>query len=151
MKKAFTLVEVLITVSILGILAAIVLPQFRSHAQAARESAAKDTLRILRNAIEHYAATHEDIAPGYPANDPSSSPGTRFFWMQMIRDRDYLSDEPVNPFSGQVTLKIITNAETFPVEAVETDTYGWIYKPATKEVRLNWSGTDSGGISYFDY
>ena len=51
MKRAFTLVEILIVVALLGILAAIALPTFQDHIQQARESAAKDNLRILRNAI----------------------------------------------------------------------------------------------------
>ena len=63
MKKAFTLIEILIVVSILGILSAIVFPEFQAQAQQSRESAAKDNLRILRNAIEIYAAEHNDI-PG---------------------------------------------------------------------------------------
>ena len=47
MKKAFTLVETLIVVAILGILTAIALPTFRGHIAEAKESAAKDILRIL--------------------------------------------------------------------------------------------------------
>lgn len=74
MKKAFTLVEILIVVAILGILAAIVLPQFQSHTQQAKESAAKDNLRILRNAIELYAAQHDGVPPGYPNGDTTASP-----------------------------------------------------------------------------
>ncbi len=70
-KYAFTLVEILIVVAILGILAAIVLPTFQDHVQQARESAAKDNLRILRNAIEVYAAQHNDVPPGYPNDDQS--------------------------------------------------------------------------------
>ena len=80
MKKAFTLVEVLIVVAILGILAAIVLPVFRSHSQKAKESAAKDNLRILRNTIEIYAAQHNGIPPGYKNNDPSQLAATAFFY-----------------------------------------------------------------------
>ncbi|RKY11715.1 MAG: hypothetical protein DRP65_03460, partial [Planctomycetota bacterium] len=50
MKKAFSLVELLIVVAILGILAAIVVPEFQTYTQQAKEAAAKDNLRILRNA-----------------------------------------------------------------------------------------------------
>ena len=64
MKKAFTLVEILIVTAILGIMAAIVMPLFAGHVQLAKEAAAKDNLRILRGAIERYAAEHNDIPPG---------------------------------------------------------------------------------------
>ncbi|GAH74356.1 unnamed protein product, partial [marine sediment metagenome] len=72
MKKAFTLVEILIVVAILGILAAIVIPQFQAHSQEAKEAAAKDNLRILRNAIELYAVQHGGVPPGYPADNPDA-------------------------------------------------------------------------------
>ncbi len=149
MKKAFTLVEVLIVVAILGILAAIVIPQFQSHSQEAKEAAAKDNLRILRNAIELYAAQHNDVAPGYPDNDPSQSPGAVRFYIVVVSD--YLSKRPKNPFNDRHQIKAILNNEDFPTEPVNTDLYGWVYKAATKEIRLNWPGTDSAGVAYFDY
>ncbi|MHC4236894.1 MAG: type IV pilin protein, partial [Planctomycetota bacterium] len=48
----------MIVVTILGSLAAIVIPEFSGHIQKAKESAAKDNLRILRQAIERYAQDH---------------------------------------------------------------------------------------------
>ena len=69
------------------------------------------------------------------------------FFMQLVNDGNYLSKRVENPFSGLIPAKIITNTEAFPTEPVETDGYGWIYKPATKEIRLNWAGTDEDGVS----
>ena len=151
MKKAFSLVEVLIVVAILGILAAIVVPQFQSNTQQAREAAAKDNLRILRNQIELYAARHGGVPPGYPNNDPSMSPSNHAFATQMITDGNYLSKMPVNPFNGKTVIKMVSDGEDFPTEPLVTSLYGWIYQPATKTIKLNWPGTDSEGISYFSY
>jgi general secretion pathway protein G len=64
-KKAFSLIELMIVVSILGIMAAIVAPLFRDNIQKTKEAAAKDSLRILRTAIEAYAAKNNGISPGY--------------------------------------------------------------------------------------
>jgi len=151
MKKAFTLVEILIVVAILGILAAIALPHFQSHTQQAKESAAKDNLRILRNAIELYAAQHNDVPPGYPNNNPSLSPSNHPFAIQMVGIGKYLSEIPANPFSSKTTIQLIDNNEEFPAEPSGTGLYGWVYKPATKTIKLNWPGTDSQGTAYFDY
>ena len=63
--KAFTLVELMIVVAILGILAAIVIPQLQGNTIKARESAAKDTLRTWRSQIEFYKMQHNGKAPGY--------------------------------------------------------------------------------------
>ena len=152
MKKSFTLVEILIVVAILGILAAIVLPTLQGHITEAKESAAKDNLRILRNAIGIYAAQHNGISPGYPNDNPSLTPTYKNFYLQMYGTGKYLSDSPVNPFNEKDTIKVVFNGEDFPTEPVEPFLlYGWVYKPATKTIKLNWLGTDSAGVTYFDY
>jgi prepilin-type N-terminal cleavage/methylation domain-containing protein len=149
-RDAFSLVELLITISIVGILAAIIVPTFQSHTQEAKESAAKDNLRILRNTIERYAAQHNDVAPGYSGNDPTQSVAQMSLRIQLI-DGNYLSAFPVNPFNNISLFRKIQNNEDFPTEPMSIDLYGWIYKAQTKEIRLNWTGTDSEGILYFDY
>ncbi len=152
MKKAFTLVEVVIVVAILGIVAAIAVPQFQNHTQQARESAAKDNLRILRQAIERYAIEHNGVPPGYPNNDTSRSPNYLALRMQMINSGNYLSQMPENPFNNIDEIRLLDNGEIFPESPEQTDTHGWIYQPSTKTIRLNWEGTDSQtGQSYFDY
>src|SRR5687768_15803833 len=62
-KKGFTLVEILIVVIILGILAAIVIPQFTNASQDARKSAVASTVQTLRSQIELYKLQHGDTLP----------------------------------------------------------------------------------------
>ena len=54
LKKAFTLIEILIVVILLGILAAVVVPQFLDTADTARQSAADTTERMLKSQVELY-------------------------------------------------------------------------------------------------
>ena len=138
----------LIVISILGIMAAIVLPTFQSHLQKAKEAAAKDNLRILRTTIEAYAAKNNGIPPGYPDNDPTQEPRPVDVFRQLADPGEYLQSMPENPFNGMSGLRAY-GIVAFPTEADGTS--GWLYKPATKEIRLNWTGTDSEGISYFEY
>jgi len=168
MKKAFTLMEILIVVAILGILAAIVIPTFSGHIQEAKEAAAKDDLRILRNAIGLYAAQHNNVPPGYLLGKSFLSPVFPYFRLQLLYSTNkdggtaaigadgyplgpYLSDLPKNPFKKASTgiLKMIANGQDMPAEA--TGTYDWIYKAATKDIRLDWPGTDSKGVPYYSY
>ena len=148
MKRAFTLVEVLIAVAILGILAAIVVPRLQGHITEARESAAKDNLRILRNAIERYAAQHNDVPPGYPSDNPDAPALFGAFYISMVR-ANYISEIPTNPLNDLRTVRVIFDSD--PLPPAPTGEYGWIYKPATKRIRLDWPGTDKDGIRFYDY
>jgi general secretion pathway protein G len=62
-RKGFTLVEILIVVIILGILAAIVIPQFTNASQDARRSALASTVQSVRSQIELYKLQHGDALP----------------------------------------------------------------------------------------
>ena len=70
----FTLVELLIVVVILGILAAVVIPQFSDSSDSAREAALKSNLGTLRSAIELYKADHGDY-PGLNASSGGTCTG----------------------------------------------------------------------------
>ncbi len=62
-KSGFTLVEILIVVVILGILAAIVIPQFSSASEAAKASSLKSTLQTVRSQLELFQVQHGGAYP----------------------------------------------------------------------------------------
>ena len=61
--RGFTLVEILIVVIILGILAAIVIPQFTNASTEARSSNVLSQLQTMRSQIELYKLQHNDVPP----------------------------------------------------------------------------------------
>src|SRR3954451_13078256 len=71
-KTGFTLVEILIVVIILGILAAIVIPQFTNASQDARESSLLSQLQTLRSQIELYKLQHMDKLPNLVGGGPGN-------------------------------------------------------------------------------
>jgi len=58
-KKGFTLIELLIVVAIIGILAAIAIPQFSSYRQKAYNSASISDLKNSKTALESYYADNQ--------------------------------------------------------------------------------------------
>jgi len=83
--RGFTLIELLIVVVIIGILAAIAIPQFSSTKEKALDTTAKADLRNLMSAEEGYFSTNQfymtvSVAAGGTAsisgtNDFGASPG----------------------------------------------------------------------------
>ncbi len=63
-RLGFTLVELLIVVIILGILAAVVIPQFTSSTDDAKLSTLDMNLAEMRNAVELYYHQHGGVYPG---------------------------------------------------------------------------------------
>ena len=64
-KSGFTLVEILIVVVILGILAAIVIPQFTEASTDAKEARMLSDLQSVRSQIELYKIQHNDELPTF--------------------------------------------------------------------------------------
>jgi type II secretion system protein G len=149
MKKAFTLVELLIVVAILGILAAVVVPNIQNHVQHAKESAAKTNLFQLREAIGRYAAEHNDVPPGYPDNNAIGTPSSSRLYRQLTNNSKYLSGIPENPFNKKTSISIISNSDNFPISP--DNTTGWIYQPSQRIIKINTTGVDLSGCAYYDY
>lgn len=149
MRRAFSIAELLIVVCIIGILAAMVLPAFQNNATEAKVVSARNNLRALRGAIELYAAGHKGVPPGYPDNDPSSHPTYDDFVRQVTIEKTCLPMVPRNPFNGWNTIRVLANHETLPTEA--TGDYGWVYKPSSRTILLDWPGQDDNAVRYFDY
>ena len=61
---AFTLVEILLVVVILGVLAAIVIPQFSSATSEAHLNTLMGNLQTFRSQIQLYKVQHYDLLPG---------------------------------------------------------------------------------------
>ena len=165
-EKAFTLVEVILVVTILGILAALVMPTFQGHLVKARESAAKDNLRAIRSQIELYKLQHKGIPPGYVngsgaptallelqftattaetgAASPSTVPSDPYLY------GPYVKRLPENSFNKLSNIVYVPEATAFSA-AVDGTSSGWLYKKETGEFKINWTGTDSKGTAFYDY
>jgi prepilin-type N-terminal cleavage/methylation domain-containing protein len=164
--RAFTLVEILVVVVLLGVLAAIVIPSVAHSTTTARESALASDLALLRRFVLIYTSQHMEVAPGYPNGDTTATPtGDAFLAQATLSSKDtgqtaargtpgytygpYLSRLPVNPLNDLDTVEMVPNGQAFPAAA--DGSYGWICKPETGEVRPDNVGTNGAGVAYYGY
>ena len=136
-RKAFTLIEILIVVVILGILAAVVIPQFTNAADEANNAGVRTQLQTLRSQVELYRAENG----AYP--DLANSG-----WTPLING-GYLPGPPKNPLTG---------SSSFGTGATD----GWQFGPFEVDSKNMWAAsndankralianTQAGG-TYHDY
>ena len=140
-NKGFTLVEILIVVVILGILAAIVIPQFTQASTDAKLSSLTSNLQSIRSQIELYKIQHNDQLPGA---------GTASLLEALTGKTDidgavgsdygpYLQSIPVNPFNNLATI-----SEGSALVSPGDNTTGWYFNndTATDEAGSFWANDD---------
>jgi general secretion pathway protein G len=152
-KSGFTLVEILIVVVILGILAAIVIPQFSEASTEAKESRLVSDLQSMRSQIELYKIQHNDDLPGV---------GTASFTDAMTMYTDvagalalvqapadgvygpYIQKIPTNPWND---LDTVTTAAADPGVAGDA---GWFFNSTTGHFRADDTLSCADGTPHID-
>jgi general secretion pathway protein G len=121
-RKAFSLVELVVVILILGILAAVAAPKMFDTAGDARQNGTRQSLNVLRNAIELYKAQNGS----YP---PAATLATTL--------KPYIK----GPFPGvQIGANQNTNVVSSsqnPIASPEAGGAGWAYNPTTGDVVVN--------------
>jgi general secretion pathway protein G len=153
--RGFTLVEILIVVVILGILAAIVIPQFTNASESAKSSSLSSQLQTIRSQLELYQVQHNGNYPDLSVASTIDADGNT--WNPLTKPTDlngainvlsgafgpYLQQSPSNGFipgTGTPPLNITVNQlgdGTGVVAAPGFTNVGWAYSMDTGEIKAN--------------
>jgi len=137
--SGFTLVEILIVVVILGILAAIVIPQFSTASEEARSSNIVTQLQSIRSQLELYQIQHAGDYPTLAQMWDNLTTATEIDGTAGNGDSNdlgpYLQRDPVNAFEASST-----------VAAAAAAGVGWQYTEATGQIMAVMEATKAADL-----
>lgn len=123
-RRGFTLVELVIVVLVIGILTAVAAPKMMNTASNARTNGTKQSLMVLRDALE--LSRSQSPTGAYPTT------ATIVTSLQT-----YLSGPfPISQV-GTNQNAAVANSTQNPIATVEAGAFGWAYNQTTGEIRVN--------------
>ena len=159
--RAFSLVEMIVVIMIIGIITAIALPRFSRGVGSSGAAALHQDLAVLRGAIGFYSAEHRGVFPAAESDGVNSAHSEASFVQQMTQFTDsngqaqdtsdatyrygpYLRKGmpalPVGPYAGATGVEVVTGA-TVPA-FVADNTVGWVYNDITGNIIPNLSAAN---------
>lgn len=129
-QRGFTLIELMVVVTIVGILAGIAMVQVKNMQRKARETALMDNLHQMRKAIDNFYADKQR----FPGSLDELVP-------------DYLRKIPPDPITDQADWEAIVETPD-PDAPQETDEFGSPAAPGVIDVKSKAPGTALNGTPY---
>jgi general secretion pathway protein G len=142
-KSAFTLVELVVVIMILGILAAIAAPRVLGASDKATDNSVRQTLSVIRDAIDRYVADHNGILPG--------ADGTETTFLSDIRDYIRGGVLPMCPVDGSGYNDVYMLADgDAPGANSGVGTHAYCYNHETGEFHVNCPDLSSDGVTTYN-
>lgn len=114
MRRGFTLIEILVTISIIGLLTMIGVTNFRVANQKARDGRRQGDLEQIKGALELYRTDEAEYPVSITAGQTIESPTGTI----------YMNEVPIDPLSTQ-TYYYSSDGDTYTLcAALELDTSG---------------------------
>jgi general secretion pathway protein G len=141
---AFTLVEVVVVVMILGVLAAIAAPRVLGTADTAIENGARQSLSVIRMAIDCYGAEHPQELPGDDGQEATFVADLAHY----LRGAEFPACAVGAAKNNRVRMAAGTGSITSGISSTAT-THSWVYKYETGEFYINSSDVSDDGITTY--
>ena len=151
LRRAFSLIELVVVVVIIGIIAAIAVPRMSRGVSGSNDGALTQDLDTLRRAIELYRAEHNQTVPTIAMIYAdltlySNADGTS---AQTTQDAGHM----FGPYMRAIpALPVGANKGASGIGAANGATIGWIYDDTTGDIRANTTTeADDSGKLYNTY
>ena len=147
-NKGFTLVEILIVVVILGILAAIVIPQFSDASTQSKVSSAASSVQTMRSQLSLYKIQHNDNLPTVAlfedamtlCSDAEATDAADY----EARTAGNTATHPYGPYLKSVPKNPFNNSDS--IAAADAADVGWVYDAVTGEITVGVADITNGDL-----
>jgi prepilin-type N-terminal cleavage/methylation domain-containing protein len=107
--KSFSLVELLVVISVIAILAGVIIPQYSVHRQKARDARRMEDIRAIQAALVMYKQRYGSYPPQYQSCDssrgscsPCPCSGSNwsedsYIYSALVEDNNFISPLPKDP------------------------------------------------------
>ena len=143
-RAGFSLIELVVVVMILGILAAIAAPRLLEASHQATDNGVRQSLSVVRNAIDQYSTEHAGVLPGADGQEATFKSDIANY----LRGHDF----PTCPVAAKNTAVRMMGGSG-PVAASiggTAATHSWVYQFGTGDFRLNSDATSNDGTTTYD-
>jgi len=122
-SRGFTLLELMVVISMIMILMAVAVPMYNQSVVQARESVLRQNLSTLRNVISQYTLDKQKAPQG----------------LDDLKTAGYLREIPIDPMTRQANWEVVQEDVLLAVDQQE---------PGITDVHSASSGTSSEGTAY---
>lgn len=129
-RRGFSLIELVVVILILGVIAAIAAPRMFNTTDQAKSHSTRQTLAVIRNAIEIYRANNSD----YP---PSTDTATFVAAIRPYLNGPIPKPEVPAGKTAAILMDATALAAGYDAAADDDEDAGWVYKQATGSFRVN--------------
>jgi prepilin-type N-terminal cleavage/methylation domain-containing protein len=143
--RAFTLFELVVVVMILGILASIAVPRMLNTSQQATENTARQSLSVIRTAIDQFSAEHNGKMPGADGQEATFKNDLADY----LRGTDFPKC-PVGEAKNDAVRMLAGGGSPAASIGATATTHSWVYQYESGDLHINSTANATDGVTTYD-